>query len=170
MAKINLSDFEQIIIDAAKHLLEINDKTTTKEIKEYCRNNNSTYKYYQEDVSDVMANLASDYISNLSFKDNGVYREYFVNKKEIILTKSEIIGKIIQNIKSTSNNVSKFTITFNKKSNEIRTLDCYIKYPIMDNLGYIKALIYTNSGVENRLIDPRKIISVKIGNILYKAK
>jgi hypothetical protein len=59
-----------------------------------------------------------------------------------------------------------FTVTFTKKDNTLRTINCTRKVGATTNLGYLSVWSVQDKGL--RSIDPRTITGLKLDNNEYK--
>lgn len=153
------------IIEMAKTKLSQNGKTTTKDIKDSLRLTSSNNQWYQSDVSSVMRMVYdTGIIDNLSFRDNGIYREYFIQAPIQPKIQSISRTKAVDLIKEAS---SSFEVRFQKKDGTLREMKCFLKNwrNPMDNLGYL--CVIENSSDEKKL-DPRRIKFLKIDNQEYE--
>lgn len=157
-----------------RKLLKKGSKITTLDIKNNLRQKYPNKSWKQKDISLALMNIeAND--KNISFTDNGVYREYsLVKPKKVSKPKVQKIrdgGKISKTdavIKIKSSKGRFFTVTFIKKDKSERTLNGNIRLDnFMNNQGYINV---RESNGNQRQINPRTITALKIAGSQYIVK
>lgn len=162
----------------------VQGSTTTLDVKKQLRNDFPKYKWNQDNVSEALMEIESN-DSNLTFTDNGVYREYTVvgynsngpikvSKTTSNTTVSRGIrdgGKISKTDAVTKIKSSKgrfFTVTFIKKDKSERTLNGNVRLDnFMNNQGYINV---RESNGNIRQINPRTITALTIAGSQYNVK
>jgi len=147
--------------------------TTTLDIKNECRKRHPRDKFYQSDVSEIMEQIVMNKIPNLTFRDNGQYREYYIDnsvssqssttQNNVITTSKKSMVELLRK------NVGKFFgITFIKKDGSQRTLNGHMSDKnFINDLGYLN--IVTNKG-DYKQVDPRKILEITINGNKYVTK
>lgn len=156
-----------LTIDA---LLNTSATTTTLDVKNALRNQSPQDKWYQDDIHDIMEDLAKQ--GQLTYKDQGTYRIYSrvpvatpTNTQTTPSLKKLSRTQIVQAIKDSGFRF--ITVTFVKTDNSTRVMNCQVsKNDFMDNLGYIKA--HTKDGLKR--VNPKTIKAVKIKGELLQVK
>lgn len=155
-----------IVLSVITALLDQKKTTTTLDVKKELRNIHPQDKWYQDDIHDIMEDLAKQ--GQLSYKDQGTYRIYsrvpVATPTQSTTTPLKKLSRtqIVQAIKDSG---FKFiTVTFVKTDNSTRVMNCQVsRNDFMDNLGYIKA--HTKDGLKR--VNPKTIQAVKIkGEVL----
>lgn len=173
---------------AAILLMATSGRTTTLEIKNYLRATKPKQKWSQMIISQTMIDIFnSDKIDNLTYVDNGKFREYFLSvpiapttpnkSKTKAKTKNKVVAKDVKATKiSKSKAVSLikeskgrfFTVKFLKKDKSVRILNGNVKLAnFMNNQGYIN--VKEKNG-DQRQINPRTIQELRISGSLYTVK
>lgn len=135
----------------------INGKTTNLEIKNQLRNEFPDESWTQPEISKEMRKLAEKNI--FTFEDSGVYRTYTITDDRVKIKLSRT--KVISALKDSKG--SFLTVVFTKKDNTTRMVNGHInKDNFLTDLGYVRLVTGQN---DIKLIDPRKIISVKTKNL-----
>lgn len=158
-----------IVLATITALLDQNKTTTTLDVKKELRTLHPQEKWYQDDIHDVMDDLALQ--GKLTYTDQGTYRIYSKvpvttpTQKSTTPLKKLSRTQIVQAIKDSG---FKFiTVTFVKTDNTTRVMNCQIsKNDFMDNLGYIKA--HTKDGLKR--VNPKTIKTVKIKGEVLQVK
>lgn len=174
-----------------KGMLDNKVHVTTLRIKEKLRETFPQYRWYQEDVSDFMRKaLDNALIPNLSFYDNGSYREYYTNtptpvKKAVKAEKPvKVSGRgFVKNDSTTPKNAKKisrtkivemmqntkgkfFTVCFIKKDGTKRVINGQVKKAnFMDTLGFIN---FREANKQHRRVNPQTIVWATIEGAAYK--
>jgi hypothetical protein len=157
---------KQLIKDILVSILENTTQTTTLEIKQHLRRLYPSEKWYQDDISDVVDEIyTNNTVEGLQYKDNGTHRIYSIGKSAInvFFTNKTALAKYVLHALKTVNGlitieVSKSGIIEEKKyklANYVNPIDIF---------GYIAVI---NEKGENRKLDPRKLVSLKLGNTKY---
>lgn len=160
---------------AAKLLVAATGTTSTLEIKNYLRAKYPGERIVQTDVSNAMMQE-----TDFDYQDNGVYRTYTLKKKtkaSIKATKqsnSVTSGQLNRISKTAAVELIKkskgrfFTVTFEKKTGDVRVLNGTVKADtFMNNQGYINV---KESNGDIRQINPRTITELKINKECYIVK
>lgn len=163
---------------AFRKLLKKGNKITTLGVKNNLRHNYPNKCWKQKDISKALIDIeAND--KNISFTDNGTYREYSIVayntsgaiKKPKLKTKLRDGGKISKTDAVTKIKSSKgrfFTVTFIKKDKSERVLNGNIRLDnFMNNQGYINV---KESNGNTRQVNPRTITALKIAGSQYIVK
>lgn len=159
-----------IVLSVISALLDKNKTTTTLDVKKELRNIHPQDKWYQDDIHDIMEDLASR--GQLSYTDQGTYRIYSkvpvatpTNTQTSPSLKKLSRTQVVQAIRDSG---FKFiTVTFVKTDNSTRVMNCQVsKNDFMDNLGYIKA--HTKDGLKR--VNPKTIQTVKIKGEVLQVK
>jgi hypothetical protein len=164
------SNINTAIQVAADLLIKIRGNCTTLEVKKYLRASN--YNVTQQEVSDEMAQM-----HELDYTDNGVFRTY-VFKPEVVAEvkkdkkkfKSASKSKMVSMMKSSGGRF--ITVTFEKKDNTLRTMNCRVNNAdFMNAQGYINVSENRGSkGTRYRQVNPRTIQELKINGKHYTRK
>lgn len=157
---------KQLIKDTLVSILTNNKEATTLEVKQLLRHLYPSEKWYQDDISDVVDEIyTSNTVEGLQYKDNGTYRIYSISKSPInaaFVNKTDLAEYVLQALK-TVNGLITIEVSKNGAIEERKYKLANYVNPI-DIFGYIAVI---NEKGENRKLDPRKLVSLKVGNTKY---
>lgn len=166
MANVDFLLKEALVLSAATFLINQNGKTTTLEVKNLIRQNYPNMSLIQSEVSNIMANYIGTHLL-FDARDMGNFHEFKLNAQgqsaltsfsvSIYKTTRTEIANLLLNSK-----VPATEVTWIKKAGAERTLKDVTALHV-DVLGYIQV----DSPEGPRKIDPRKLISAKIGSKTY---
>jgi hypothetical protein len=170
MVDVRETVLQAVVIGVAIDLCIGQKSTTTRGVKEYIRSAYPKLWITQQEVSDIMKGYSdpgSGDTQLFTFTDNGMYRTYTMlpDTKQVIESYSPIQTQTVTRSMAasilTKNQLQVKEAVWVKKDNTQRTLNDFTSQGL-DPLGYVVAI--TSKG-ERKRVDPRKIISVTVGNI-----
>jgi hypothetical protein len=165
---------QKLVKEAVEKLLLESKVITTLDVKTFLRGEYSDYYWTQDFVSEEMNNLLfSKEIINFTFRDNGIYREYYIysNFPSNATTTANVAQRVSTNklVDVLRNDLKgQFcTVEYIKLNGDTRTVNGKPTPNFFDNNGYI--LFVTSKGNVKRIL-PKNIQSISVRGETFKKK